>query len=413
MQVAEMFRPVVGDHAPVSIRAYDGSASDPVDGGDVVAAVDVRSETALAYLAGSPNALGMARAYISGHLDVDGDIYAALTAMTELTVSDVPPGTLVRLLAKMAPLRFTHRVAPPPEEHRQHGWRHSKRRDAGAIAHHYDVSNRFYEMVLGPSMTYTCAVYPDAAASLETAQETKHDLVAQKLDLQPGQRLLDVGCGWGGMAMHAAEKYGVQVLAVTLSRDQASWAQKEVARRGLADLVEIRHSDYRDVAESGFDAVSSIGLTEHIGKGRLPSYFRFLHSRLRPGGRLLNHCITRPDAHHRAKPDPFIDRYVFPDGELVGVGHLVERMNEAGFEVRHEENLREHYARTLAGWAANLEAHWDECVAEAGEGRSRVWRLYMPACQVGFEVNNIQLHQVLGVKLGADGLSGFPLRPAY
>ena len=413
MQVSEMFRPVVGEQAPVAIRAYDGSASDPVGGGEVVATVDVRSETALAYLAGSPNALGMARAYISGHLDVDGDIYAALTAMSELTVADVPPATLVRLVAKMAPLRVTHRVAPPPEEHRQRGWRHSLRRDASAIAHHYDVSNRFYEMVLGPSMAYTCAVYPDAASSLETAQESKFELVARKLALQPGQRLLDVGCGWGGMAMHAAEHHGAQVLAVTLSRDQANWAQKEVARRGLTDKVEVRHCDYRDVAESEFDAISSIGLTEHIGKGNLPSYFRSLYAKLRPEGRLLNHCITRPTAHHKAKPDPFIDRYVFPDGELVGIGHLVERMNEAGFEVRHEENLREHYARTLAAWSANLDTHWDECVAEAGEGRARVWRLYMPACQVGFDLDNIQLHQVLGVKVGPGGRSGFPLRPAY
>lgn len=415
MQVAEMFRPVVGDRSPVAIRAYDGSASDPVGGdvgGDVVATVDVRSETALAYLAGSPNALGMARAYVSGHLDVDGDVYAALTAMSELTVSDVPTRRWSGCWRRWPRCGSPSRRAAP-EERRLRGWRHSKRRDAGAIAHHYDVSNRFYEMVLGPSMAYTCAVYPDAASTLETAQWTKHELVARKLDLQPGQRLLDVGCGWGGMAMHAAEHHEAQVLAVTLSRDQATWAQKEVARRGLADLVEIRHADYRDVAESEFDAISSIGLTEHVGKGKLPSYFRFLYSRLRDGGRLLNHCITRPDAHHRAKPDPFIDRYVFPDGELVGIGHLIERMNEANFEVRHDENLREHYALTLAAWTANLEAHWDECVAEAGEGRARVWRLYMPACQVGFDLDNIQLHQVLGVKHGPDGRSGFPLRPSY
>jgi cyclopropane-fatty-acyl-phospholipid synthase len=205
----------------------------------------------------------------------------------------------------------------------------------------------------------------------------------------------------------------VQALGVTLSRDQATWAQKEVARRGLGDLVEIRHGDYRDVTETGFDAVSSIGLTEHIGRRNIPGYFKFLHSKLRPGGRLLNHCITRPDAHHRAHADAFIDRYVFPDGELLPIGWLVSRMNAAGFEIRHEENLREHYAKTLAGWTANLEANWDACVAEAGEGRARVWRLYMPACQVGFDLNNIQLHQVLGVKLGDDARSGFPLRPAY
>ncbi|HWN28281.1 MAG TPA: cyclopropane-fatty-acyl-phospholipid synthase family protein [Actinomycetospora sp.] len=407
-----MFRPVLGDEAPVAIRAYDGSASAPA-GADPVATIDVRSETALAYLAGSPNSLGLARAFVSGHLDVDGDIYEALTAISELTVSDVPPSTLLKVAARLAPVRLRHRVAPPPEEHRQSGRRHSKRRDSTAIEHHYDVSNRFYEMVLGPSMTYTCAVYPSAGATLEEAQDAKHELVAQKLALEPGMRLLDVGCGWGQMAMHAAEHHGVQALGVTLSRDQALWAQKEVARRGLGDRVEIRHGDYRDVTEDGFDAVSSIGLTEHIGRRNVPSYFRRLYGKLRPGGRLLNHCITRPDHHHRAAADPFIDRYVFPDGELLPIGWLISQMNAAGFEIRHEENLREHYARTLADWSANLEAHWDECVAEAGEGRARVWRLYMPACQVGFDVNNIQLHQVLGVKLGPDARSGFPLRPSF
>ncbi len=412
MQVAELFRPVLGAEAPVAIRAYDGSASTP-SAADPVATVDVRSETALAYLAGSPNSLGLARAYVSGHLDVDGSLYQALTAMSELTVSDVTPSTLLRMAARMAPLRFRHRVAPPPEEHRQRGRRHSKDRDSTAIEHHYDVSNRFYELVLGPSMAYTCAVYPSETATLEDAQFAKHALVAEKLALRPGMRLLDVGCGWGQMAMHAAEHHGVQALGVTLSRDQATWAQKEVARRGLGDLVEIRHSDYRDVSEGDFDAVSSIGLTEHIGRRKISSYFQFLHSKLRPGGRLLNHCITRPDHHHRAAADPFIDRYVFPDGELLPIGWLISRMNAAGFEIRHEENLREHYSRTLAEWSANLEENWDACVEEAGEGRARVWRLYMPACQVGFDVNNIQLHQVLGVKLGPDARSGFPLRPAY
>ncbi|MFC5064505.1 class I SAM-dependent methyltransferase [Actinomycetospora atypica] len=411
--VAELFRPVLGADAPITVRAYDGSVSEPATG-TPTATVDVRSETALAYLAGSPNSLGLARAFVSGHLDVDGDLYDALTAVSELAISDVSPATLATMALRLAPIRLRHRrLGPPPEEHRQRGLMHSKSRDAEAIAHHYDVSNRFYELVLGPSMAYTCAAYPDETSSLEEAQFAKHALVADKLALKPGMRMLDVGCGWGQMSMHAAEHHGVQVLGVTLSRDQALWAQKEVARRGLSDLVEIRHADYRDVTETGFDAVSSIGLTEHIGRSQLRTYFSFLYSKLRPGGRLLNHCITRPDDHHRAHADPFIDRYVFPDGELLPIGHLVSRMNAAGFEIRHEENLREHYSKTLKAWSANLEANWDECVAEAGEGRARVWKLYMPACAVGFDLNNIQLHQVLGVKLDDRGQSGFPLRPAY
>jgi cyclopropane-fatty-acyl-phospholipid synthase len=215
------------------------------------------------------------------------------------------------------------------------------------------------------------------------------------------------------MVMHAAREHGVRALGVTLSRRQAEWAQKAIANAGLEELAEVRHLDYRDVAEDGFDAVSSIGLTEHIGEAQLPAYFATLHAKLRPGGRLLNHCITRPSSGHEAVPeDGFINRYIFPDGELEPVGQLVTQIHDNGFEVRHEENLREHYALTLRDWVANLEAHWDAAVAEVGEARARVWRLYMAGSQVGFERNNIQLHQVLAVKL--DGTAAhFPLRPDF
>jgi cyclopropane-fatty-acyl-phospholipid synthase len=216
------------------------------------------------------------------------------------------------------------------------------------------------------------------------------------------------------MVMHAARQYGVRALGVTLSAEQASWAQRAIKEAGLADLAEVRHLDYRDVAETDFDAVSSIGLTEHIGKAQLPGYFGFLQAKLRPEGRLLNHCITRPDNRGPARvTDGFIYRYVFPDGELEGPGHLISLMNDAGFEIRHEENLREHYARTLAGWCANLDAHWDEAVREVGDGTARVWRLYMAGSRLGFERNVVQLHQVLGVKLGPQGQSGMPLRPDW
>jgi cyclopropane-fatty-acyl-phospholipid synthase len=410
MQVADVIGTVLGPDAPVRIIGYDGSKAGP-DTAEV--AMRIVSPRALSRLATAPGSLGLARAYVTGELEVDGDLYTLLDAVADVTLHSVPRREQLRLAARLAPFAVRHRVAPPELEYRPPGRLHSKRRDSRAISHHYDVSNTFYAWVLGPSMAYTCAVYPTADATLEQAQEAKFELVSQKLGLKAGMRLLDVGCGWGSMVMHAAAEHGVRALGVTLSREQAAWAQAEIERRGLAHLAEVRHLDYRDTPAGEFDAVSSIGLTEHIGKGQLPSYFRFLYSRLRGGGRLLNHCITRPDAHHRAKPDPFINRYVFPDGELLGIGHLVERMNEVGFEIRHEENLREHYARTLAGWSENLDANWDACVEEAGQGRARVWRLYMPACQVGFDVNNIQLHQVLGVKLDAQGRSTFPLRPAY
>jgi cyclopropane-fatty-acyl-phospholipid synthase len=211
------------------------------------------------------------------------------------------------------------------------------------------------------------------------------------------------------MVRHAA-RTGVHALGVTLSRNQAEWAQEAIRREGLEEFAEVRHLDYRDVPETGFDAVSSIGLTEHIGKKQLGSYFRFLYGKLRPQGRLLNHCITQPHTVNKRKVDPFIGRYVFPDGQLESPGLLMTEMNDAGFEIRHEENLREHYALTLRDWGGNLEQHWDEAVAEVGIGRARVWRLYMAACRLGFELDNIQLHQMLGVKLGEHGASGMPLR---
>jgi cyclopropane-fatty-acyl-phospholipid synthase len=293
------------------------------------------------------------------------------------------------------------------------GVRHSRTRDAEAIHHHYDVSNRFYEMVLGPSMTYTCACFPHEDASLEEAQAFKYDLVARKLALRPGMRLLDVGCGWGGMVRHAAREYGVRVIGVTLSREQAAWGQAAVEREGLADLAEVRFGDYREVAETGFDAISSIGLTEHIGVRNYPSYFTFLRDRLVPGGRLLNHCITRADNTSRVTTGAFIDRYVFPDGELTGSGRIITAMQDVGLEVRHEENLREHYALTLRDWCENLVEHWDECVAEVGVGTAKVWGLYMAGSRLGFERNEIQLHQVLGVRTDDRGRSGFPLRPTW
>ena len=245
--------------------------------------------------------------------------------MADLTLHDLTRADQVRLARRLLPLWLRHRQPPPPLEYRPPGRLHSKARDRKVISHHYDVSNRFYEWVLGPSMAYTCAVFPTASATLEEAQAAKFELVAQKLGLQPGMRLLDVGCGWGGMVMHAAAEHGVKALGVTLSRNQAEWAQAEIVRRGLGDLAEVRHLDYRDAPESEFDAISSIGLTEHIGKDQLPNYFRSLYERLRPGGRLLNHCITQPRTPLTRRLDPFIARYVFPDGQLEPVGHLISR----------------------------------------------------------------------------------------
>jgi cyclopropane-fatty-acyl-phospholipid synthase len=417
MALAEVFERVAGPDAPVQFKAFDGSRAGAEDS---PVRITIKSRDAVAYLAQAPGALGLARAYVSGHLDVEGDMYAALARMATAQRLEWTKAEQLRLLGDLGgPRLLWPRLEPPPQEVRVNsrwrlGRRHSKDRDANAISHHYDVSNTFYEWVLGPSMAYTCACYPRADATLEEAQANKFELVSRKLGLKPGMRLLDVGCGWGGMVMHAAREHGVKALGVTLSAEQAAWAQRAIKEAGLSDLAEVRHMDYRDVAEADFDAVSSIGLTEHIGKAELPDYFAFLYGKLRPQGRLLNHCITRPDNKGpNVVKDGFINRYVFPDGELEGPGYLLSLIHDTGFEVRHEENLREHYAMTLAGWCANLDDHWDEAVAEVGEGTARVWRLYMAGSRLGFERNQIQLHQILGVKLDANGEAGMPLRPDW
>jgi cyclopropane-fatty-acyl-phospholipid synthase len=398
-----------GGMGQVRLQMFDGSGVGPPD---APVTIEIRSSRALSYLATGSGDLGLARAYVMGDIEVHGDLYTALSMLSRLNL-DMPLGKRMQLLRDLGGVRL---LVPPPrpeQEVKLRGRRHSKARDQRAISHHYDVSNRFYEWILGPSMTYTCAVYPTADATLEQAQYEKYDLVARKLALRPGMRLLDVGCGWGGMVMHAAREYGVRALGVTLSRRQAEWAQKAIADAGLNDLAEVRFLDYRDVAESDFDAVSSIGLTEHIGLAQLPSYFSFLLGRLKPGGRLLNHCITEPNNIEQVRKGWFISRYVFPDGELTGVGRIVSELHDNGFEVRHEENLREHYAMTLAGWSTNLDRHWDEAVAEVGERRARVWRLYLAGCQLAFENNQIQLHQVLATKVDESGRSGMPLRPDW
>jgi cyclopropane-fatty-acyl-phospholipid synthase len=270
--------------------------------------------------------------------------------------------------------------------------------------------------VLGPSMTYSCAVWerPAPDVTLEDAQAEKVELVCHKLALEPGMRLLDVGCGWGGMVLHAAANHGVRAVGVTLSRRQAEWAEKAVAEAGLADRVEIRYQDYRDVRDGPFDAISSIGMFEHVGLSQLGVYFGGLRRLLRPGGRLLNHGISRPPnaGRTRFRPNGFIDRYVFPDGELHEVGSVVSTIQRSGLEVRHLESLREHYALTLRAWVRNLEASWDDAVAEVGSGRARVWRLYMAASALNFEAGRTQVHQVLAVRLDG-GRSGVPLRPRF
>jgi cyclopropane-fatty-acyl-phospholipid synthase len=366
----------------------------------------------LGRLVSAPGELGFARAYVAGDVDFEGDIFAVIDAEQRFAEVRASPRVL-GAAARAIGWRHLRPLPPPPEEARLRGRRHTRARDAAAVAHHYDVSNEFYERVLGPSMTYSCALWESPDVGLEAAQAAKYELVARKLDLRPGARLLDIGCGWGGMVRHAARHHGVRAVGVTVSTRQAEWAEKRVAEEGLADLVEIRVQDYRDVPDGPYDAISSIGMYEHVGEANLATYFAQCRELLRPGGRLLNHGITRARRTRAAiGRRSFVGRYVFPDGELHEVGAVIGSMHESGLEVRHAENLREHYALTLRAWVHNLEDHWQECVAAAGAGRARVWRLYMAGSARAFERGEIQVHQVLAVRTDG-GRSGMPLRPSW
>jgi cyclopropane-fatty-acyl-phospholipid synthase len=271
------------------------------------------------------------------------------------------------------------------------------------------VGNEFYEIVLGPAMTYSCAYFERPDMSLADAQAAKHDLVCRKLGLPDleSPRLLDVGCGWGSLAMHAAAHHGARAVGITISQEQAERARARVEAAGLEDRVEIRLQDYRDLGGEEFDAISSIGMFEHVGRERMAEYFTTLHGLLRPEGRLLNHAISSIGGS-RLKRRSFTGRYVFPDGELLDVSDTAGAMEAAGFEVRDVHSLREHYAQTLRCWVANLEADWDRAVALVGEARARVWRLYMAGSAIGFDDGGVSIHQVLGVVPGPGGTSGMP-----
>jgi cyclopropane-fatty-acyl-phospholipid synthase len=419
MTVADLVRSVTAGEVPMRVEAFDGSAVGSLDT-DVT--MRVHNERGLRYILTAPGDLGLVRAYVVGDLELagvhPGDPYEAIKALWRWKLRRPTAAELPGVLREIGVRRLVP-PEPPAQETMPRvkrvleGLRHSPNRDKQAISKHYDVSNTFYEHVLGPSMAYTCAVFTKPDASLEEAQEEKFDLVARKLDLRPGMRLLDVGCGWGGMARHAAKEYGVDVVAITLSKAQADWAAESMEHDGLTRQVNVIHGDYRDSPGSNYDAISSIGLLEHVGVAKYDAYFALLRDKLRDGGRLLNHCITRPDNKSKATTGAFMDRYVFPDGELTGSGRIISAAQNSGLEVRHEENLREHYALTLRAWCANLVANWDACVNEVGIATARVWGLYMAGARLGFETNNVQLHQVLAVKTSPDGDAQFELRPGW
>ncbi|MFY9783710.1 MAG: cyclopropane-fatty-acyl-phospholipid synthase family protein [Acidimicrobiales bacterium] len=436
MNIASFVATVFDNKLPLRVEAYDGSAAEPtvLSSANSVTLKILRRD-AISRILTHPGELGLARAYVAGDIDVDGD----LDPLFEL---ELPPlrhllnATNVRSLLAVVGTSAIRPLTPPSIEAKPRGVLHSKSRDRQAVTHHYDVSNRFYEMVLGPSMTYSCAVFATPEDTLEQAQARKVDLVARKLDLQPGMRLLDIGSGWGAMAIHAARHYGVSVVGVTLSEPQRRYATDQAKLAGVSDLVEFRLQDFRDVKDGPFDAVSSIGMSEHVGRKSLPNYTQIIWELLKPGGRFLNHAIGRPVSHD-VDPQPtrtrelsrqmqialgmrgpsktgsqFIERYVFPDGELHEVGTMVSLFQAHGFEVRHAESLREHYALTLRRWVDNLMKRFDEAVDEVGVERARVWRLYMAGSAVGFERHHLEIHQILSVRPD-EGKSDMPLRPNF
>ncbi|TQJ50878.1 cyclopropane-fatty-acyl-phospholipid synthase family protein [Phycicoccus sp. SLBN-51] len=407
-RVAALASPLFGGALPVRVRAWDGSQAGPDDAPTVV----ISSPDALRRLVARPGELGLAQAYVTGELDLEGDLLDGLRRVWSSTrtgrTRKPGPGDVVaavRLAGELGVLGLP--PAPPASQARLRGRLHSQRRDRDAIAHHYDLSNEFYSLILDPHMAYSCGYWTsdEPGYGVEDAQRDKLDLVCRKLGLEPGSRLLDIGCGWGSLSLYAAEHFGARVVGVTISAEQKAFIDQRVAERGLGDRVEVRLQDYRDVPETGFDAVSSIEMGEHVGDKQYPVYTRVIHDRLRPGGRALVQQMSR-----RTKPGggPFIEAFIAPDMSMRPVGETVALIEDAGLEVRDVHSLREHYVRTVQAWYDTFEANWDQVVAMVGEEVGRVWRLYLVGGALAFEEGRMGVDQILAVRRASTGESGMP-----
>ena len=374
------------------IEFWDGSRLDATNGSGPT--FHVRSPAAVAHALRAPGQLGLGRAYVSGNLDVD-DLDAALELLDRVGGAE-PRRPYARTPRVRRRARRAASTRPPPvpaAELRPRGRRHSVERDARAVRHHYDVSNDFFALFLDESLTYSCAVFSRGAKTLEEAQETKLELVCTKLGLQPGERVLDVGCGWGSFPIHAARHHGVQVTGITLSPPQAELARRRVAEAGLADQVEIRVADYRELADEPFDAIASIGMVEHVGANQIDHYAHQLARMLRPGGRLLNHGIARV-RHGDPEAGPFSERYVFPDAAPLHLSRIISALEGAGMPTDHVEGLADDYAETLRHWTRRFDENLDEARRLAGDERARVWRLYLRAARNGFVTGFTSIYQV-------------------
>ncbi len=424
MLVSEMAQAVLKEDAPVCIEAFDGST---FGSEDADLQVRVTSPKAIYQLASNLNEIGL----------------AAHTSWATSTSKDWTWPTRIRSCASSS---NWHRTS---ESHLRSNWRAwgrpfsatattrwrcrspkaprnsnasspvcsrtPKKADSETVSFHYDLSNEFYADFIGPSMTYTCAVFDTPDMSLDDAQRNKIDLVLDKLDLKPGDRMLDIGCGWGALVI-AAAKRGIKALGVSLSHEQIEYGQEWIRREGLENLAELRVMDYREVPERDFDGITSVGMMEHVGAKNYRHYFDEMFKLLKPAGRLLNHQITisKDKPNNRPGTDEFLDRYIFPDGDLASPGFIESALHDAGFEVVNQENLRQHYALTLHHWNANLKANWADAVKQVGYERAKVYGLYLAACELNFELNGIQVHQFLAVKTDKERLpkgNWYPLRP--
>ncbi len=355
----------------------------------------VNAPAGLAHVLRAPGELGLGRAYAQGLIEAD-DLDAALRLLDTFEPPPLRPRQLVRL--GLALLRATGLTAPPRRpatELRLRGERHTIARDRRAVRHHYDAGNDFFKLFLDDSMTYSCAYWKSGASTLEQAQAAKRELVCTKLALEPGMRLLDVGCGWGSLAIHAAAEHGATVLGVTLSEPQVLEARSRAGAAGVADRVEFRVADYRELGGERFDAISSIGMVEHVGEERIDLYARTLAELLVPGGRLLNHGIAKLADFDARDEGPFSERFVFPDGVPLPLSRIVRAVEQAGLHTTHVEGLAEDYARTLTEWISRYEGRYDEAERLAGVERARVWRLYLHAARQGFETGWASVYQVL------------------
>ncbi|VVJ21016.1 Cyclopropane-fatty-acyl-phospholipid synthase (EC [Amycolatopsis camponoti] len=408
-RLASFAEKLLGGQLPVGLRTWDGTRAGPVDAPTVV----LRNRRALRRLLFAPGELGLARAYVTGDLDVEGDLADGFRRIWDLTRS----GELNRV--KLGPRDWAEAaslaarlgvVGPPPkppaEEARLTGKLHSLLRDKSAIAHHYDLGNAFYQLLLDESMAYSSAYFTAESQSLEQAQHDKLEMICRKLGLRPGMRLLDIGCGWGSLLVHAAKHHGVHAVGITLSAEQLQHIRGRLAQHDLEDRVEVRRQDYRELPDAPFDAVASIEMGEHVGEVNYPTYAATLRKMVRPGGRVLIQQMSRGNVAPGG--GAFIERYIAPDMTMRPVGRTVEHLENAGLEVRDVHAMREHYVWTVRAWADTLEENWADVVALIGETGARVWRLYLVGGALAFEENRMGVDQILSVRPDDHGASGMP-----